>query len=68
MDLKKEGLNSHKALTNNSRLEEEYENNEIRDADISYEEYDHDMDVINSNDLLNGMEETQENLILVNKS
>ena len=53
---------SDKALINNSTFEEEHENNTIRDADISYEEYDHDMDVINDNDLLKGMEETQENL------
>ena len=62
MDLKKEGLNSHITLRNSSTFEEEYENNAIRDVDILYQEYDHDMDVINSNDLLKGMEETQENL------
>ena len=62
MDLKKEGLNSYKELINNSTLEEEYENNAIIETKISYQEYDHDMDVINSNDLLKGMKETQESL------
>ena len=35
-------------------------NEEMQKQDISYAEYDHDKDVINNDDLLNGMKETQE--------
>jgi len=54
-DLSKD-LNSHMDLKNSLASDIILENNN----EIPYEEYDHDMDVINGDDLLKGTEETQE--------